>query len=251
MGVRFVSVGRANAGSNMTYSVALLTYSRGTTPGVEAMLQLPDDVELISVSPSPDSAPPPGGTGLVYWNLGALAGPANRPLEVNVRVRNEGTLGTIMVANLYVQNGIGESFALSRVSRVGGYDTPLTNKVKTSAFTLAMTAPRMVRPDTAVTYSVAAKSALKTGFSTPRVNILTPPGIVIGSMLPPPTAMEVLPNGSTLLEWQFSHPGKAIRLKVNATADSTIHPGDILEAFATVSDGEDSQGTVVATQSVP
>jgi len=251
MNVRLVAVGRVNPTSEMYYSIALVTYSRGTTRQVQAYLELPPEVEVVSINPPATTAPPVGATGEIFWNLGDLTGPANRPIEVKVRVSRYATLGTQFTSRLRIENGHGETYELERMSRVGGYDAPLLNKLKTSDLIMAVTAPRVVRAGDALTYKISASSHKKQGFSAPQIHALLPAGITPTSISPQPLYTELQPSGETLCEWQISGPVKRLRIVAKAVASRDITPGDILETHVTLNDVDGTQGLVTATHGVP
>lgn len=250
MSVRLVSVGRVNPGSEMNYSIAVVTYSDGMSPQVRVELMLPAEVELVSIDPPATSAPAAGETGLIFWDLGDITGPANHPLNVKVRVRSDGTLGTRFTAYLHVENGYGEVFDLERLSRVGHFDSPALNRVKNESFIMAITASRAVRPGDSLKYRIASRSYSRDGFSSPLVTMMMPNGISFASASPAPTTVDPQVDGSTICRWQFTSPGRSLKIQVEAVAGAAIEPGDILQTFVTLSD-VGVEGLAIGTQSVP
>jgi len=251
MSVRLVSVGRVNPGSEMNYSIAMVTYSNGMSPQVRAELLLPEEVELVSASPAPVSAPDVGQSGRIYWDLGDITGPANYPMNVKVRVRSGGTLGTQFTAYLHVVNGFGEVFDLQRLSRVGRFDSPDANRIKNDAFVMAVTASRLVRPGDKLKYRISASSYLKERFTSPSITMLMPDGVIFGSASVTPSSVEPQENGSTLVTWNLPTPEKkSVKIQVTANAGPNIKPGDVLATFVRLSD-QGVDGLAIGTQSVP
>lgn len=251
MNVRMVAVGRVNPGSEMYYSIALVTYSRGTTPQVKAYLDLPPEVEVVSISPEPTTAPPAGASGEVFWDLGDLTGPANRPLEVRVRVSRYATLGTQFTSTLRIENGAGETYLLDRLSRVGRYEMPVLNKQKTDTVLLGVTAPRVARPGDAMTFKVSASPLMVGGVAAPQIRMMFPSGVSPQAYTPQPTAIERQPNGDTLCEWSLGDLTKKLRIEVDTVATRQVVPGDILQTFVTLNGNDGTQALVISTQGAP
>ncbi len=180
-----------------------------------------------------------------------MTGPANRPLEVKVRVSRYATLGTQFTSVLRIENGAGETYLLDRLSRVGRYEMPVLNKQKTDTVLLGVTSPRVVRPGDAMTFKVSASPLMVGGVPAPQIRMMFPSGVSPQAYTPQPTAIERQPNGDTLCEWSLAGLTKKLRIEVDTVGTRQVVPGDILETFVTLNGGDGTQALVIATQGAP
>jgi fimbrial isopeptide formation D2 family protein len=251
MDVRLVAVGRVNPGSQMTYSIALVLQGRGRVPDVGAVLELPETIEFVRAVPEATSEPPTGGTGTVTWDLGDLTGPANRSLRAVVRVRRDVADETVFSAKLTVENGFDETFIDSRESRVGGGPQPrASSRAISDRLRVDMRAPTKVRPEGRLRYTIGVGSFLREGIGEVLVRAVLAPKIDFETAIPDPTANELTEDGARALEWRFANAPRVLRLRINGAASAELAPGEVLEVFVNVDDGESDPLGVVGTTTV-
>jgi hypothetical protein len=256
MGVRFVSVGRVNRGSELHYSVAIVVYSRSLIPDVRATLALPPEVEYMYAEPTPDEAPPVGSSGLVRWNFGDLQGPANRPALVVTRVRGDVAFGDTFSGTLTLENGLGEVITKSRLSYVGriNYRSPTAADIarldaqdSTPNLSAKVTGRNSVRAGGPLHYSI--KVTAKTPPVQLVVRSLVPAGVVVDGASPAAT-VETSAGDPTIVEWTVTPTSKRTGFALETHVDPGTPSGTVLENFIDVSDGEAVSATVSTATTV-
>ena len=242
MGVRFVSIGRVNPGSDMYYSVAVVLFGKRFVPDVGAAVTLPAEVEFLDANPAPATAPTVGSSGVVTWALGDLTGPTNQPLQVHVQVRADLPLGLQFTGFLRVDNGLGEVATASRLSRVGKYDKPNENKGDNGIFSVVISAPRQVRAGGNVRYSVSVRS--KAPIANLTVRSLVPAELQVDSAVP---AANV--DSSGIVEWSMANT-KAPKFRLYAHVNPGVASGTVVETVIEVSDGQSAPVLVIGTTKI-
>jgi len=251
MGVRFVSVGRTKPGSEITYSAVLLTYSRATVPNVRAQLTLPPELVFVSALPPPAAAPSVGSNGVISWELGNITGPANQSLEVRASVRADTPFNTNVVVPLHIENDVGETFDVSRTSRIGKADKARPDQDKRPLFRVLLKGPKRITAGASVTYGIRATSMLRGGFPRLVVRAVVPSTLQIQSVSPPAVSVDAPVGSDAVIEWQFTSPGNRVNLSIQATASPALTSGAAIETFVTLDDGEGTQSLVFGSAAVP
>jgi hypothetical protein len=244
MGVRLVTIGRAHVGTDLHYTAALVVYSRDIAPDVTAELTLAPELEFMWANPAPLSTPEGDSGGVVRWELGDLQGPANRPLEVNARVREEAIFNQLFTSYLRVENGFGETLNLSRTSWAGKNRREKLAKARTDSLTANVRAPRMSRPGSRVRYTITAASRNRGGFGDMLVTSVVPVGVEVNSVSPSPISVDTGADGGSIIQWRFPAGTRRARMKIDGLAAGNLQPGNVLENSVVFDDGV---GTPVVT----
>src|SRR5262245_55317987 len=88
-------------GQNLTYTITYSNTGQATATNVLITDTTPANTTFVSASPAPTSAPAPGGTGMVTWNVGSLpvsgSGSVTLVVSVNPGVPN----GTLLTNDIY------------------------------------------------------------------------------------------------------------------------------------------------------
>ena len=237
MGVRFVGIGRARAGTQITYSIALLVFSTSTVPGIEASLTLPSEVGYVSASVAPTTAPAQGESGVITWELGDLTGPSNLPIQVIVEVGEDETNGSEFTADLFVTNDFGEEFNLSRTSRVGRNNRDRPRKGSSDGFRASGTAFRKVNAGATMRYRMTIRSFDKAGLNSLQVRSVLPVGLSYISSSVTPLSVNTPGDSAGLVEWQMSNVPRKLRLELVVRSDSSLASRTVLNNVVELSDG--------------
>ncbi len=256
MGVRFVSVGRVNRGSQLVYSIAILTYSRSLVPHVIATLSLPPEVEFNYAVPPPLEAPAVGASGVVRWDFGDLQGPANSPALVVGTVRGDVPFGDTFAGMLHVENGVGEVIDKSRFSYVGriNYRPPTTLALarlaaqdSTASVRTTVTATRRARAGATVRYVIRARGTVIPGHLA--IHGVLPAGMTV-YYTSPPALVDTNGSGAALVEWSLSPTSRNTRVIVWAYAPADAMAEEIFQGFFDISDGLGASATVSASTTI-
>ena len=231
MGVRFVAIGRVHRGKEMIYSMALVTYSRGTVPDVVATLRIPEEVEYLGAYPSPTSAPAIGGHGVIRWELGNLVGPVNRPMEAYVKVREEETFNTQFTSVLRVENGFQQFGEFSRLSRVGKSERAKDSRHQNDNFKLKVAGPKRLRAGSQARYRLLVRSSDRSGLSQLLVRAQVPAEMRVIDISPEPSFIDTPSDAAGLIEWVLTGASRNQKLELRVITDPALLPGTVLESF--------------------
>jgi uncharacterized repeat protein (TIGR01451 family) len=211
-------------GENLTYTISYSNTGQATATNVIITDATPANTTFVSASPAPTSAPAPGGTGTVTWNVGSLP------------ISGSGSVTLVVSVNPGVPNGTlltNDTYSIASDQNTASPGPPVSTVVQ-NPIILSMTksdSPDPVQPGTNLTYTLTVSNAGTVTSTNAIVSEQYDGNVTFLSAIPSP-------DSSTTDTWTFTSipPGGQEIITVTVLVAGGLADGTLITNNADVSD---------------